>query len=136
MKPGLSVGETLTRSIVVDRARTIDFLGETLRIYSTPQMVLDAEQTCRHLILPWCDPGEDSVGTGIALSHKGSTLLGMTVEVTATVKAVDGRRVSLAVSVRDAIEEISSGDHGRFVVQIDKVRERVMQKKKTVEGGA
>ena len=129
MKTGLAPGATRTHTIVVDRARTIDFLGEDLRIYSTPQMVLDAEQACRHLLLDWCEPGEDSVGTGISMSHKGSTLLGMTVTVAATVTAVEGRKVSFAVTVRDAIEEISAGEHGRFVVSIEKVKERVMQKK-------
>ena len=96
MKSGLTVGATLTRKIAIDRPRTIDFLGEELRIYSTPQMVLDCEQTCRELALAYCDPGEDSVGTGISVSHKGSTLLGMTVEVTATVKEVDGRKINFA----------------------------------------
>ena len=129
MKTGLTPGATLTRTIVIDRPRTIDFLGEDLRIYSTPQMVLDCEQTCRELALSVCDAGEDSVGTGISVSHKGSTLLGMTVDVTATVKAVEGRRIDFAIMVRDHVEEISSGDHSRFVVSIEKVRARVAEKK-------
>lgn len=128
MKPNLAPGATLTRKITIDKPRTIDFLGEDLRVYATPEMVRDVEQTCRELLLAWCDEGEDSVGTGLNMSHKGSTLLGMTVEVTVTVKAVDGRRVNFAVNVRDHVEEISAGEHGRFVASIAKVRERTAQK--------
>jgi len=127
MKPA-AVGATLTRRIVVDRERTIDFLGEHLRVYATPMMVRDVEVACRDLLLQFCDPGEDNVGTGISLSHKGSTLLGNEIEVTVTIKAVDGRRVTFATLVRDDAEEISSGEHGRFVVEVEKVRARLEQK--------
>ncbi len=129
------VGASLNRKIVIDVPRTIDFLGETLRVYSTPSMVRDVELACRDLLLQFCDQGEDNVGTGISLSHKGSTLLGMTVEVTVSIKAVEGRRVSFATLVRDGDEEISSGEHGRFVVDIEKVRARMAEKAAKVRGG-
>ncbi len=129
------VGASLNRKIMIDVPRTIDFLGETLRVYSTPSMVRDVELACRDLLLQFCDQGEDNVGTGISLSHKGSTLLGMTVEVTVSIKAVEGRRVSFATLVRDGDEEISSGEHGRFVVDIEKVRARMAEKAAKVRGG-
>lgn len=130
-----AVGVSLSRKIVIDVPRTIDFLGESLRVYSTPSMVRDVELACRDLLLQYCDPGEDNVGTGISLSHKGSTLLGMTVEVTVGIKAVDGRRVTFATQVRDGDEEISSGEHGRFVVDIEKVRARIAEKAAKARGG-
>ena len=116
MKP-VPIGAQLTREIVIDPPRTIDFLGDALRIYATPEMVWDVENTCRELLLQYCEAGEDSVGTGIQLSHTGATLLGMSVEVKVTVRAVDGRRVTFEAVVRDAVEEVSRGEHGRFVVQ-------------------
>ncbi len=122
------IGATLSRKIVVDRDRTIDFLGEHLRVYATPMMVRDVEVACRDLLLQYCDAGEDNVGTGISLSHKGSTLLGMTIDVTVTVKAVEGRRITFSTLVADSGEEISSGEHGRFVVEIEKVRARMEEK--------
>lgn len=134
MRPPV-VGASLSRKIVIDVPRTIDFLGESLRVYSTPSMVRDVELACRDLLLQYCDPGEDNVGTGISLSHKGSTLLGMSVDVTATIKAVDGRRVTFATQVRDGDEEISSGEHGRFVVDIEKVRARMTEKAAKLRGG-
>ena len=73
----------------------------------------DFEITCRDLLLKHCDPGEDSVGTGITVTHSGATLLGMSVEMTATVTAINGRLVKFAVSARDGVEAISPGEHSR-----------------------
>jgi predicted thioesterase len=96
--------------------------------------VRDFEIACREFLLAHCDPGEDSVGTGISVTHSGATLLGMAVDVTVAVKAVDGRKVSFALVARDGTEEISRGEHGRFVVEVEKLRARVAQKAAKVSG--
>jgi len=124
LKPGLSA----TRRITIDKPRTIDFLGEALRVYATPELVRDFEIACREFLLGHCDPGEDSVGTGISVTHSGATLLGMAVDITVTVKSVDGRKVTFALAAQDGTEEISRGEHGRFVVEVEKLRSRVAQK--------
>lgn len=134
MKDTLKPGLTATRRITIDRPRTIDFLGESLRVYATPELVRDFEIVCREFLLEHCDPGEDSVGTGISVTHSGATLLGMAVDVTVAVKAVDGRKVSFALVARDGTEEISRGEHGRFVVEVEKLRARVAQKAAKVSG--
>jgi predicted thioesterase len=131
LKPGLAA----TRRITIDKPRTIDFLGESLRVYATPELVRDFEIACREFLLAHCDPGEDSVGTGIAVTHSGATLLGMGVDITVTVKAVDGRKVQFELVAKDGTEEISRGEHGRFVVEVEKLRARVAQKAAKVAGG-
>ena len=50
MKPTLQPGITRTETIRIDEARTIAFLGEEMRIYSTPSMVRDVEYTSLSLI--------------------------------------------------------------------------------------
>ncbi|MCC6609666.1 MAG: thioesterase family protein [Burkholderiales bacterium] len=128
MKSGLAVGTTATRQVLIDRPRTVDFLGENLRVYATPELVRDFEIACREFLLQYCEPGEDSVGTGIGVTHGGATLLGATVEITITVKAVDGRRVTFDLVARDQAEEVSRGEHGRFIVEVEKLRARVAAK--------
>jgi predicted thioesterase len=128
MKESLKPGLSLTRRVTIDAPRTIDFLGESLRVYATPALVRDIEMTCRELVLAHCDAGEDSVGTGIGINHGGATLLGMWVEITATVRSVEGRKVTFDVVARDAVEEVSRGEHGRFVVETGKLRARVAAK--------
>ena len=134
MKDTLKPGLTATRRITVDRPRTVDFLGETLRVYATPELVRDFEQTCRDFLLAHVDAGEDSVGTGITVTHSGATLLGMQVDVSITVAKVDGRLVSFDLLAKDGAEEISRGTHTRFVVEVEKLRSRVAAKAAKIAG--
>ncbi len=129
MKSTLVPGISTVRKLTVDRPRTIDFLGEELRVYATPELVRDFEITCRELILEHCDAGEDSVGTGINITHTGATLAGMPVEITVQVTEINGRAVKFALSARDGAEAISSGEHSRVVVSVEKLRARVAAKK-------
>ena len=128
MKASLRPGVTRVNRIEVDRDRTIGFMGEEGRVYGTPYLVRDIEMTCRQLILDHGDAGEDSAGTDIAIKHLAPTLLGMTVEITATVTAVEGRKIGFEVSARDDVEQICSGTHGRFVVDVTKTIERLKTK--------
>lgn len=128
MKDTLQAGLALTRRIIIDKPRTIDFLGEELRVYATPELVRDFEIVCREFLLEYCDGGEDSVGTGINISHSGATLLGNPVDISIVVTAVEGRKVTFSLIARDGAEEISRGEHGRFVVQVDKLRAKVAAK--------
>ena len=59
MKPGLKPGASHVNRIKIDRDRTIDFMGEEGRVYGTPFLVRDIEQTCRQLLLEYAEPGED-----------------------------------------------------------------------------
>ena len=128
MKASLRPGLSHVKRIVVDRNRTIDFMGEEARVYGTPYLVRDIEHTCRELLMPHSDEGEDSVGMEIAVKHSAPSLEGMTVEITATVTAVDGRRVSFEVTARDELDPIGSGTHTRFVVEVAKTFERLRAK--------
>ena len=94
MKTTLVAGISSTREIVVDRERTIDFMGESARVYATPMLVRDIEMTCRELLLAYLDTGEDSVGTRVELDHLAPTLVGMKVKFEAKVSEVNGRAVT------------------------------------------
>ena len=128
MKESLRPGLSISKRIVIDRDRTIGFMGEEARVYATPRLVSDIEYACRELILEHADPGEDSVGMDIALRHLAPTLLGMTVEITAKVMAVEGRKVSFEVTAKDELEPISGGTHARFVVDVSKTYARLKAK--------
>jgi len=128
MKDSLRAGVSLVNRVQVDRDRTIGFMGEEGRVYGTPYLVRDIEMTCRQLILDHGDAGEDSVGTDVSIKHLAPTLLGMTAEITATVSAVEGRKVTFAVTAKDDLDQICSGSHGRFVVDTAKTVERLKAK--------
>ena len=120
MKDTLRPGVSRTSRIAVDRDRTIAFMGEEARVYATPRLISDIEMTCRQLLLEHSDEGEDSVGVEITLKHQAATLMDSIVEITATVTAVDRRKVMFEVSAKDEIDQISAGTHARFVVNLDK----------------
>ena len=135
MKESLRPGVSKVVRIAIDRDRTIGFMGEEGRVYSTPSLLRDFEHTCRDLLLEHGDTGEDSVGLDVSLKHLAPTLLGMRVEITVRVAAVDGRKVSFALSAKDELEPISTGTHTRFVVDVGKTRER-LKAKAAKRGGA
>jgi predicted thioesterase len=128
MKDSLRPGVSRVEHITIDRDRTIGFMGEEARVYSTPRLVSDIEYCCRSLILEHADAGEDSVGMEIALKHLAPSLPGMTVTVTVRVAAVDRRKISFEVGARDELDEISIGTHTRFVVDMAKTVERLQAK--------
>jgi predicted thioesterase len=128
MKSSLSAGASTTRSFVVDKDRTIGFMGEEGRVYATPSLIRDIEQTCRDFIVTHADAGEDFVGMDVSIRHAAPTLPGMTVEITAKVAAVDGRKVTFEITARDDAESIAEGKHTRFVVDVAKTLERLKAK--------
>jgi len=128
LKASLQPGLSLRRQIVIDRDRTIGFMGEDGRVYATPALIMDIEQTCRELILTHAEEGEDSVGAEVSIKHLAPTLPGKEVAIEVRVAAIDGRRVTLDVEASDELERIGSGTHTRFVVNKTKVIERLKAK--------
>lgn len=128
MKPTLVPGVSKRRQVTVDRDRTIGFLGEDLRLYSTPAMVRDIEYTCLELIQEHLDEGESSVGIHVEVDHLAATPLGQPVDVEVTVAGVEGRKVSLEATIRDAVETVGKGRHVRFVIDVARHEERLREK--------
>ncbi len=128
MKDSLRPGVSRVGRIQIDRDRTIGFMGEEGRVYATPRLVQDIEHTCRNLILEHADDGEDSVGIDVSIRHLAPTLPGMTAEITATVSAVEGRKVTFEIAAKDNLEPICAGTHSRFVVDKGKTLERLKAK--------
>ena len=128
MNKALTAGLTTTSRITIDKARTIDFMGDEARIYATPELVRDIEITCRDLLLQHIEEGQDSVGTRIDVEHIAATPIGAWVEITATVSSVDGRALAFEIKARDPLEDICRGQHNRFIVDVAKTGERLRSK--------
>ena len=128
MSDTLAPGLTATRRVEVDAKRTISFMGDDCRVYSTPNLLYDIEMTCRDLLLEHIEPGKDSVGTRVELDHLGATLLGMWVEITVTLAEVNGGAVAFDFTARDAVEQVARGRHNRFIVGIEKTAQRLKAK--------
>jgi len=128
MQESLKEGVNAVRTVEVDGGRTIDFMGEDLRVYATPELVRDIEYTCRDLLFEHLDDGEDSVGTRVEIDHTGATLLGMSVNISAAIVSIAGRLVTFDVTAEDSVEPIAKCTHTRFVVETAKLKERLKAK--------
>lgn len=135
MKDGLAPGATHTVRYEIDTDRTIEFMGEDLRVYATPWMVRDMENACRLFLEDvYLDEGENSVGARVEIDHMGPTLVGMHVDVTITVTEVKGPKVAFDFEVHDEVEQVGRGKHLRFVVPLDKQRARLEGKRAQLKG--
>jgi len=129
VKSSLRTGLVASKTITVDEARCIGFMGKEGMVYATPRMVSDVEYTCRDFLLEYLDPGEDSVGAHVSIDHLAATPMGLKVTIEAKLIDIDRRRVTFEFSVRDPIEECGRGRHVRFVVETAKSRERLAAKR-------
>jgi len=131
-----SIDGGTTAKLIVDRDRTIDFMGENARVYATPMLVRDIELACRELLLDHLDPGEDSVGTRVEIDHLAATLMGQRVLLRLAVTEVKGRAVTFEVEGSDELDPICRGRHHRFVVDVKKTEERLAAKAAKVASAA
>jgi len=128
VKPTLKSGIGTARKIRVDESRVIGFMGDDCRVYATPRIISDVEYTCRDFLLAHLDPGEDSVGTKVNWEHVGPALLGAEVTIEVKLVNVDGRRITFEASVADGADAVARGTHERFIVDVQKVRERLLKR--------
>jgi fluoroacetyl-CoA thioesterase len=129
MKNSLKAGLEVSKTLTVDEARCIGFMGKEGMVYATPRMVSDVEYACRDFLLQHLDAGEDSVGAHVSIDHLAATPLGLQVTIQAKVVEVDRRKVTFEFAVHDPVEQCGRGKHVRFVVETAKSRERLAAKR-------
>tara|TARA_R110000868_G_scaffold4155_27_gene25504 strand:- start:4042 stop:4443 length:402 start_codon:yes stop_codon:yes gene_type:complete len=129
MKDSLKPGLEGTRQFEIDTGRTISFMGDDLRVYGTPYMVRDIEETSRLLVQDHLDDGEETVGAHVSVDHLGASLMGMTATVTAKITEVDGQRVTLEAEVHDGMDLVGRAKHVRFVIDRDRQAARLEKKR-------
>ena len=131
MKDSLQAGIEGQREFEIDDERTIAFMGDELRVYGTPYMVRDIEETSRLVVQEHLDDGEETVGAHVSVDHLGASLIGMTATVSVRITGVDGQRAMLEAEVHDGIDLVGKAKHVRFV--IDRARQAARLEKKRAQ---
>ena len=72
---------------------------------------------------------------GVNIDHVAPTLLGMSVDITVTIKEIDRRRVVFEISADDDIEQMGKGTHTRFIIDTSKSAERLQAKMAKIKSG-
>jgi len=127
----IPIGTVGEEKLLVTSEVAINFLElEGARVLSTPHLIGYMERTSRNTVLPLLEPGHDTVGTHVNVSHLAATPLGMTVTFRAEVTGVTGRRVQFRVEAWDEKEKIGEGTHERAIIDIAKFATRLAEKGK------
>ena len=99
-------------------------------MFATPALAALVEKACWQSVAPELDPGCGTVGTKLELAHNAPTPVGMMVRCESELTAVDGRKLTFAVTAYDEAGPIGKGTHERFIIQNDKFLAKAQGKKK------
>ena len=131
LKPGLRAALTMwvTPEMLVPRlAGFFPNFRDMPEVLATMAMIGFVESACLKCVSGHLDPGEQSVGVAVDVSHVAPTPVGMEVRAEVEVVAVEGRRLSFAVKVFDEGGLIGEGRHQRAVIAVARFLERVQAK--------
>jgi fluoroacetyl-CoA thioesterase len=113
------VGVRSETKVTVTPEMAISFLGEDgPRVLSTPQMILYMERVCRTMLVPMLEPGHDSLGTKVCVSHLAASPIGAEAVFTAEIASVDERRVEFRIEAWSGDTRLGAGTHQRTVVNV------------------
>ena len=119
-------GLTYTCTRVVEEHHLAVNMGSgDLRVWATPSMLALMEEAAMLAVAPHLPEGSTTVGGHIASSHLKPTAHGRSVSATATLTAVEGRKLRFTVVARDEEGLIGEGEHLRFIVDKAKFMERL-----------
>ena len=126
---------SLTLRYQVPETKTVPHVfAESARFVEMPQVFATAfmvgllEWACIEAMQPHLDRGEQSVGTGIWVTHGAATPPGFTVTVDVVATKVEGRRLTFSVRAHDGVDAISEGTHERFVIDRARFDRKVHEK--------
>ena len=98
-------------------------------VFATGYLVALAEWACIELVKPHLDwPREMTLGTHVDLSHTAATPPGFTVEVVASLTAVEGRKLVFSIRAHDGVDTVSEGRHERHVIDAELFNQKIAAK--------
>ena len=136
MKAGLQAGLQGTFRYRVPESKTVPRIYPEApdfqmmpAVFATGYLVALCEWACMELIKPHLDwPREMTLGTHVDLSHLAATPPGLTVEVSAELAAIEGRKLVFAVRAHDGVDTIGEGRHERHVIDSERFARKVADK--------
>ena len=125
----IEIGTMGHADALVEQEDTAKVVGSgDLLVYATPCMVALMEGAACESIAPFLAEGESSVGTMMQVNHTSATPVGMEVRAESRVTAVDGRKVTFAITAFDEAGEIGNAIHERFIIKADRFLEKTYDK--------
>ena len=126
----IEVGMKGRAETVVTPENTAQAVGSGLvPVFATPCMIALMENAAVGAVQAALAPDEGTVGTRLDVTHDAATPIGMKVWAEAEVTAVEGRKITFAVSAYDGAEKIGGGTHERFVIRPERFLAKAQSKK-------
>jgi fluoroacetyl-CoA thioesterase len=125
----LSVGLTGSATSLVTKERLATAVASgDVPVFASPMLVALMEAAAVDCIEAYLPENHKSLGVRLDVVHSAPTPLGFTVTATATLEAVDGRKLTFKVNAHDGVESIGSGTHTRVVVDTPRFMARLAAK--------
>lgn len=120
-----------THHFTVTKSHTAEAMGSgTVPVCATPAIVAGAEAAAVAALAPLLTEHETSVGIHIDLAHLAATPIGMEITSKAKVTALEGKKITFAITVYDECGLVANATHERFLVTTEKFLAKAEQRKK------
>ena len=117
MTENIPVGQAFHREKTAEPQESAAALGSGgLEVFTTPSLVALFESTAKRGVDALLPEGFSTVGIDIHVKHTKATRIGKQVRCTATVTAVEGKKLSFSGEMFDEDGKIGEGTHIRYVV--------------------
>ena len=115
----LKEGLTYTSKVNVTLENCASAVGSGgLEVFATPSMVALMENAAMNTVASYLPEGATTVGAEISTTHIKPSALGTEIQATATLTAIEGRKLMFDIEARDTNGIIGKGTHVRFIVDI------------------
>lgn len=113
----ISEGASASISLTVTSDDTaIAFGSGDVAVLGTPRVVALCEEAAVAALAGQLPEGATSVGSNVNIDHTAASAIGRTVLASATVSAVEGRKISFDLVVTESDTIAARGTHIRYVV--------------------
>jgi len=128
-KEGLAPGLRGEARLVVREEDTAQHVRSgNVAVLATPRMIALMENASVKAVDHLLPPGQATVGSEIRVRHLAATPQGMEVTVHSELVEVEGRRLTFIVEAFDEREKVGEGTHTRFIIDLERFREKVKAK--------
>ncbi len=122
----LTEGIKYTATTVVTDEKCAHHVGSgALPVFATPSLVALMENAAMQAVAPSLPEGSTTVGGAINILHTRPSAMGQEVSATATLTAIEGRKLTFSVAACDKNGTIGEGTHVRFIVDARRFMEKV-----------
>ena len=118
----------LVRQVVQKSDTAENYSSELNGLLATPSCVGLAIKASLEVIDPYLPQGLISVGCSMDFKHTAPTSLGMTINIQASILAVEGNEVVLKIKAWDEQGEVGHGIHRRIIVDQAELMEKARKR--------